>query len=400
MPAFKLPFDKIAPGTFNSAFPKSATTGLPAAHQGVETQAKLAKPAPPMLNTDASDRVAALGRNPAIPPAPMPRLPDSIIGGGSSPPRLAPRMPGTEIGEPRNPLGGVSPVSPLGGMPTSSLSGRGGPMSYAPKGVGTTNPNAYAVGQNNKGFRLRTGTDSPSAPRLPRFPGSILAGESPAVRMPQLPESVVSSAPRLPWQLPGSPIAQPAQPSAPMPGRDDEFWQQQDQLMGDFWKDQKAQEMQRQTDEAKAAEAEAKKGFSLQPLDPMNPGRGDAIVRGDGSLFNILAGQKPEPAPMTADDIAAARSMGGDVSVPLPGGGQVNFPAQTQAKPAMIKIFDTMNQRVMDFPDGYELPKGFTALTKKGETAAPKPEPTKDPAKDAAARTSGATPTGIQWKVK
>jgi hypothetical protein len=92
---------------------------------GVEAQAKAAIPTVnPALNTVASDRVAALGRNPAIAPAPMPRLPDSIIGGGSSPPRLATRMTGTEIGEPRNPLGGVSSVSPLGGMTRIPLSGR------------------------------------------------------------------------------------------------------------------------------------------------------------------------------------------------------------------------------------------------------------------------------------
>lgn len=40
-----------------------------------------------------------------------------------------------------------------------------------------------------------------------------------------------------------------------------------------------------------------KKGFTVQPLDPNDPSKGNVIVRGDGSLFNVLPGERPEPKP-------------------------------------------------------------------------------------------------------
>ncbi len=358
---------------------------------------------PAQLDTSASDKMVALGRSgrpyaPQMPgtnigePPMAPTLAPALLGSDVGAPNYAPRMPGTDIGEPRN---------PLGGMDARPLSARGGPMGYSPKGVGTNNPNAYAVGQNNKGFRLRTSTEAPNPapPSMPKFPGSLLSDSArprlplrlpgspaslPSVEgdgggasqgMPKFPSALrEASAPaRLPWQLPGSPIQSP-------PGRDDAFWAEREQSMNDFWKGQDADEVQRVAQEAKAAEAEAKKGFKLQPLDPLDPSRGDALLRGDDSLFNILPGKKPAPPPVTADDVAAARAMGGAVTMPLPGGGQVSFPAQEQAEPAMIKAFNPMSGRVVDYPADYELPEGWTAIQKKAAAATPPPTAVPPPA--------------------
>lgn len=94
--------------------------GLPPGMQGVETRARLERPAMPTVNTSASDRVAALGRNASIPlpnnPAPAPA-----------------RLPSVAS----------APVSPLGGTDARPLSARG--PARLPAGVGTTNPNAVRV---------------------------------------------------------------------------------------------------------------------------------------------------------------------------------------------------------------------------------------------------------------
>lgn len=73
-----------------------------------------------------------------------------------------------------------------------------------------------------------------------------------------------------------------------------------------------------------AAERDNNKGFSLQPLDPNDPSKGSAIMRGDGTLFNLLPGQKPEAPPPVLDFLrlpgtADAVPMYGDK--PLPGAG-------------------------------------------------------------------------------
>jgi hypothetical protein len=103
-----------------------------------------------------------------------------------------------------------APINPLGGMDPRPLSerGGGGPMSYAPRGVGTNNPNAYAVGRNNRNFAERTG----QAP----MPMMMSAGQAP----------MMLSGPR---PLPSYNGTQPAAAPAPvMPGRDDAFWASQD----------------------------------------------------------------------------------------------------------------------------------------------------------------------------
>ena len=215
MPAMKLPFNQIVPGTFDSAFPKPPTNGLPPA--GVESRARQMQPATPMINTMASDRVAKLGMNgpaaasmQAMSPAPMMR----------------------PAAQAASPLGGMSSRSPLGGMPSRSLSGRGGPMSYSPKGVGTNNPNSYAVGKNNKNFAERTGQMP-----MQQAPGMLMGASNytaPAMTAP-------ASAGMAPAGM------------APA-GRDDAFWSQMSADAGGFMasQDKLGADMQAADDQAAA----------------------------------------------------------------------------------------------------------------------------------------------------
>jgi hypothetical protein len=148
----KLPFTKVDPFPASAFNPppemsnfapmsdpnnRPKFTGLPAGAQGVETQARMAQPAPMGFQTPASDRLAALGRSGAPTPLPSPI------------PAQAPMM------MPAQPAMRQAPINPLGGMDPRPLSGRGGPMSYSQQGVGTNNPNAYAVGQNRAPVGMR-----------------------------------------------------------------------------------------------------------------------------------------------------------------------------------------------------------------------------------------------------
>lgn len=166
-----------------------ATHGSTMPPPGVETRARQMQPAPPMINTVASDRVASLGRNgPAM--------------------SSAPAMQALPMMRPA-----AAPVNPLGGMDPRSLSSRsGGPMSYAPRGVGTNNPNAYAVGKNNKNFAMRTNPSMQApmqqAPLMPQSPppGMMMGASAPAA------QALMAPAPA---------------GMAPAPaGRDDAFWSQ------------------------------------------------------------------------------------------------------------------------------------------------------------------------------
>ncbi len=161
----KLPFTKSAP------FPASAFIPSPERlKMGVEAQAKAAvPPVNPALNTVASDRVAALGRS-AAPPLAMSTTPPTPAAGPSMMMPAAPALrapvaqsplggmaPRSPLGgmTSSSPLGGMAPSSPLGGMPTTSIASRGGPMSYSQQGVGTNNPNAYAVGRDRAPVGMR-----------------------------------------------------------------------------------------------------------------------------------------------------------------------------------------------------------------------------------------------------
>ena len=92
------------------------------------------------------------------------------------------------------------------------------------------------------------------------------------------------------------------------------------------------------------------------------PGTDYVVPMSGRKAMGTLPAQRPPAPGMTQEDVAAARAMGGNVRVPLPGGGQVDFPAPA---PQMVKVTNPLGQ-VVDFPEGYELPEGWTALKRAG----------------------------------
>lgn len=111
--------------------------------QGVEQQARarreMAGPQPTML-VNGVQRFNA----PASPPPAM--MPPA-----AAPMQAAQMMPAPASQPPTR----MAAVNPLGGMDARPLSARGGPMSYSQQGEGTTNPNAFRVGQNNAPLGMR-----------------------------------------------------------------------------------------------------------------------------------------------------------------------------------------------------------------------------------------------------
>ena len=307
----KLPFGQIPPGTFDAAFPKSPTTGLPAMHQGVETQARRMMAPPPMINTTASDKVAALG---AAGPAPMTAA--------------LPAPPSMMMAAPRQ-----APVNPLGGMDSRPLSERSsaGPMSYAPRGVGTNNPNSYAVGRNNKDFAMRTG----------QAPMMMQPGQGPRGQAPMMLGGFVP---------PQSSNGLPPPPMLPAPGRDDAFWNQMSSDTSAFLGEQQKLGMDMQlADQTAAAKIEERAQNTAQEImgdmrktararetymipDPIT-GQMSPTHFGMNGMVLPSAGSAPAPARMTADDLAATQAMGGSVSMQLPGGEMVSFGAKSGAQP-------------------------------------------------------------------
>lgn len=299
MPAMRLPFDRITPGTFASAFPKSPTTGLPAEIQGVETQAKMAMRPAPVINTTASDRVAAMGRNAAPAPAGMTMT--------AAPMPAAPMM--------------RTARNPFGGMDSRPLSERAGPMGYAPQGVGTNNPNAYAVGRNNRNFAERTGMMSPAP--------------MPAPVMRQGP--MMLGGPAVPAPVPGGMAMSPAAaPTAAAPNGIDAFLNQMSQDTTAFMGEQDAARAATAEAEAKAAEEQQAQRLAMRVTTKKIPGTDYVIPFSGTKAMGTLPVQKPEMQ-MTADDVAAARAMGGDVSIQQ-GNTQVRLPGMTQAQPGEVKL--------------------------------------------------------------
>lgn len=333
----KLPFTTAA------AFPASAFEPSRARlQQGVEARARAAVPAPPVINTTASDRVAALGR--------------------SAVPMASAAMPGPA---PVMPTPAAAPLNPLGGMDARPLSARGnaGPMSYSPRGVGTTNPNAFAVGVNNR---------NRPAPVMPGMAGPVPAA--------------------LPLMMsgPGSAPA-PGGMSAPVPGRDDAFWSG---LQG-----------------AAPAPEEVPQGapeiFALEGAGGYVPmiRQPDGSTKAAGGFF---PGAAPDtmalPAlPLSAEEQAQtiarqareqeAQFLGMGLVPTLPkqatdAAGRTYGPP-AERKPKMVKVVDDQG-RVVDFPEDYELPPAWTALTRKGE----KPAVAAPPANYPDARALRQTPSG------
>lgn len=241
-------------------------TGLPYMHQGVEERGRSGLP-PPMINTVASDRVAQLGRNgPAPMTAALPAPPSMMM--------AAPRQ---------------APVNPLGGMDSRPLSERSsaGPMSYAPRGVGTNNPNSYAVGRNNKDFAMRTG----------QAPMMMQPGQGPRGQAPMMLGGFVP---------PQSSNGMPPPPMLPAPGRDDAFWNQMSSDTSAFLGEQQKLGMDMQlADQTAAAEVEKRaQNTAGQIMEDMRKG---AMARETYPINDPITGLPHQGHFMTGNGMMAPR---------------------------------------------------------------------------------------------
>ena len=263
--------------------PPSMTSGvnvsakMPTQLNGVEMQAAGGKFARPMINTAASDRVAKLGM---MMPAPTPTLPGAEIGGVPAdilPPASMSQAPAA------SPLGGMAAASPLGGMSAAPLSSRGGPMGYSPQGVGTTNPNSFAVGRNNKDFAARTN------PMMVSTPNMMTARSAPMAML---------SGPSSP-RVAGPSMMPPPPPAGAPAGRDDAFWAGLKQQSADY-------QTQVQTERAATAESDAKaqadqlaREQMMQVTTTQIPGTDYIIPFAGSKAMGTLPIQKPD-APIPA----------------------------------------------------------------------------------------------------
>lgn len=246
---------------------------------------------------------------------------------------LATSLPGSGVprGQPGVDPRGLGGGSPLGGFDPRPISMRGGPMSYSPRGVGTNNPNAYAVGpRRSRGERLLT----QHARRDPRAAAALAHLEEGRGHMA--------------FQMWRDAEAAKTRATERQEGRSWEVADEEAQRSFQMWRDDR-EARQRETERNQGrnwqiedreanwtrADAEASKEDSIE-MRPINGGQNTAIFR-NGKLFNVIGGEPGVPP--TADDIAAARAMGGNVTMPLPGGGQVNFGGEKQPTPTLPKIY-------------------------------------------------------------
>jgi hypothetical protein len=270
--------------------------------------------------------------------------------------------------------------SPLGGMNDGSLQMRGGPMSYNERGVGTNNPNAFRVG----GPRLPTGMrllDRAARHRDPRAISQLAGMEQQQMLQNQGQQfSAGQDQKHLSYQM-GRDEQEMDKFTTVQSAREFEFRESYKRQMErdklnfdqsqDAWNRQhdiqvadRDHEYHRgrndmMTDEQRRAE-QARETYGIKdPLTgQMMQGR---IMTGNGQQITRDA------PPLSPDDIAMARANGGDVTMPLPGGGQVSFnaPREVQphytpvpSQPAMIQGQETLPDRVFDPRTGQYFPAG------------------------------------------
>jgi hypothetical protein len=255
-------------------------------------------------------------------------------------------------------------------------------MSYSERGVGTNNPNAFRVG----GPRLPTGMrllDRAARHRDPRAISQLAGMEQQQMLQNQGQQfsadqnetqmryhlgrdqqqqtnfetgrldSKTMEAERYKQQMERdrlnfeqSQAAWNAQHEVTQADRNTEYQRNRDDMM---------------TDEQRQAERNRTAHFIIDPISgyTMN----EHVITGNGQLL------RRETPPISAEDIAMARANGGDVTMPLPGGGQVSFNAPREvpphytpvpSQPAMIQGQETLPDRVFDPRTGNYYPAGQT----------------------------------------
>lgn len=241
---------------------------------------------------------------------------------------------------PAQPAMRQAPINPLGGMDPRPLSGRGGPMSYSQQGVGTNNPNAYAVGQNRApvGMRMLERAARRRDPRAIMALASMEqqnAQQGQQMSMMQMREA--ADAQRFDQQQQNQMTMFELQQQAAQQRDATNFGQQKEmfQMQSQQRAGESALEFQRRQ-EAEAAQRAAEGVVGVEQMK-MDGGFVPMVRRADGTM-SMAGSFMPTPkveAPLTPDEIAAARAMGGDVNI-RQGNTQIRLPGMAPANPTRL----------------------------------------------------------------
>jgi len=211
---------------------------------------------------------------------------------------------------PAQPSQAQAPVNPLGGMDARSLSARGGPMGYSQQGVGTNNPNSYAVGQKRAPLGMRL-LERQARRRDPRAIGQLASMEQQntqnAAQMSMAQMREAGDAQRF-GQHQQQQMTMFQQQQAGMQQRDATGFDQQKQILA-MQSEQRANEsaqdfQRRQT--AEAAERAAGSVVGVQPMQMQGGGFVPMVKKADGSMGMAGSYQKqPTSEMMSPPNIAA-----------------------------------------------------------------------------------------------
>lgn len=281
-------------------------------------QAPAAAPAQPMMPAAQPQQAAApmMTAAPAQAQAPVNPLGGmdsrSLSSRGAQPttgtPTPAQAMP-TQAA-PAQPGQAQAPVNPLGGMDSRSLSARGGPMGYSQQGVGTNNPNSYAVGQKRAPLGMRL-LERQARRRDPRAIGQLASMEQQnsqnAAQMSMAQMREAGDAQRF-GQQQQQQMTMFQQQQVGMQQRDATGFDQQKQILamqGEQRANESAQEFQRRQ---QAASAERAAGSVVGAEAMQVPGGGfvPMVKKADGSMGMAGSYQKqPTSEMMSPPNIAA-----------------------------------------------------------------------------------------------
>jgi hypothetical protein len=237
-------------------------------------------------------------------------------------------------------------------MPSTSIASRGGPMSYSQQGVGTNNPNAYAVGGNRAPVGMRM-LERAARRRDPRAIMALAgieqqnAMQGQQMTMQQMREA--GDAQRFDQSQQNAMTMFELQQQANQQRDATNFGQQQEmfRMQSEQRAGESALEFQRRQ-EAERAQREAGSVVGVEPMQMPGGGFVPMVKRADGSMGmagSFMPAKQPEPM-MTPDDIAAARAMGGDVNIKQ-GNTQIRLPGMTsQPRPRPLEMIEPRESSV------------------------------------------------------
>lgn len=243
---------------------------------------------------------------------------------------------------------------PASAQPTS-IAARGGPMSYSRKGEGTTNPNAFKVGSNNsgRGVRMlrRLGRNNADAAatlaQIEARPGERAATQD-------FEREKIQTEHRFDLDKYG------VQRQDKIADRtDDRAWQTEERTRD--WGERVNEFGMRESADTKRYERgrkdtlEDRRSDSIESFGYIDGPDGRklpvAVTKGGEKKMTGGGLLSPPEKGMTADDIAAARALGGKVELPGPGGAKLTFDQPKEPRRSVYQPVPGRASLVTGVPD-------------------------------------------------